>query len=479
MNQSARSYYKIVFVISMCVTCYSTSLLAQWQGYGFDWRYWSGNPSMHRQWQSSLYKYQNVDKYPELSKLYITDYIVNEIEKDIRIEAYLFPSLVADDVKVFTFEPKFRVPIHPRIYYQPTVFVQKELKDYEGLMQSNSISHEYASVFDKQYFISEARDNYVFSQPGNIQLSWDSIPDAPRIGDGFLERRSARDGINLLLRDNAYNTRPSLEKMRFSTGPWTLKGTENILLAQGYVENWVKGGESSISLGSDLRLMANYKKGKHEWDNYIIHKIGVVSTENDPGRVNNDLIEINTKYGHQASEKWYYSFLYNFKTQFFNGYEKDDVDREEPISGFFAPAYMSFAVGMDFKPDDKFTLLLSPITTRITIVADTVKYKEENYGIPKGKNYNAVNGISVVNNFAYQISREIKLSSRLDAFYQYLGKVKDNEDRQVQIDWEVIMDMRINRFLSTRLLGQVRYFTNESTRVQVRESFNITFSYTF
>jgi hypothetical protein len=67
----------------------------------------------------------------------------------------------------------------------------------------------------------------------------------------------------------------------------------------------------------------------------------------------------------------------------------------------------------------------------------------------------------------------------LDAFYQYLGKPKKGDDRQVQIDWEVIADLKINRFLSTRVLAHLRYFTNESDKIQFRENFNITFSYNF
>ncbi|MCU4156020.1 DUF3078 domain-containing protein [Carboxylicivirga sp. A043] len=469
-------------VIILLVFCFglSTLIKAQWQGVGFDWRYWSEEPSLHRPWQRRLFKYQDVDRYPQFNQLYIAEYIGQQVEEQKEFESYLFPPLKKYSIETYKFEPKFRMPILPDIWYQPQFYTKKELREYEELMRSTALSNKHKEKFSERFFISEARDNYVFTHPENIMHSWDSIPEPPRLGrGGFLKRRSARDGINLLLRDNAYDTHPSLEKIKFSSGPWTLKGTENILLSQGYVENWVKGGESSISLGSDLRLIANYKKGKHEWDNYIIHKIGVVSTENDPGRVNTDLIELNTKYGHKASEKWYYSFLYNFKTQFFYGYNKDDVDKETPISGFLAPAYMSFAIGMDFKPSSKYTLLLSPITTRVTLVNDIDKFDETDYGIAEGEKTNVVNGISIVNNLAYQVSKEVKLSSMLDAFYQYLGKVREGEERQVQIDWEVIADMRINRFLTTRILAHLRYFTNESNRVQIRESFNITFSYNF
>ncbi|WP_430817925.1 DUF3078 domain-containing protein [Carboxylicivirga sp. N1E11] len=428
-------------------------------------------------WYSSFYRYQTNEAKTTLKPMFLKDYIIKHVDRESIFAVHLFPPLVDKKVKTYRFAPKFRVPSYPEIKFVPRNSAEETLNAYQDFMQGQQLSKSYADVFSKRYFIAEAHDRFMFTHLSSMGAVWDSIPDAPKLGeDGFLERRSAQAGIRTLLHNHSYETQTNLEKISIKTGPWTFEGTENILLSQGYVDNWVKGGESNVSLGSDLRLTANYKKNKHEWDNYIIHKVGIVSTETEKGKVNTDLIELNTKYGLKASQKWYYSFLYNFKTQFFYGYDKPDGD---PVSGFLAPAYMSFAVGMDYKPDKKFTLLLSPITSRLTLVANTRKFDETDYGIQEGRNGNIVNGISVVNNISHNISREFKLSSRLDAFYQYLGKPDKDKDRRVQIDWEVILDMKINRFLSTRILGHLRYFTNESDKVQLRENFNINFSYNF
>jgi len=477
MNQFMRLCCQILFVTLMLLSSEKVLGQTQWQGLGLNWSYWSLQPTTYRPWQTSLYKFQNTSKYPHLENLYIAEYIAKKVERRKLFETYLFATLKTYEIETYKFEPKFRMPKYEDISFVAQDFVQKRLDDYQDLIHHRSVSKNFEDVFNQRYFISRASEKFIFTHLSHVSLSWDSIPEPPKIGkDGYLQRRSATEGISLWLRDQSYNAQPDLEKVSFNSGPWTFNGTENIMFSQGYVDNWVKGGESSVSLGSDLRLTANYKKGKHEWDNYIIHKVGIVSTETEQGKVNTDQIELNTKYGHKASERWYYSFLYNFKTQFFYGY---DGDNEDPVSGFLAPAYMSFAVGMDYKPNDKFTMLLSPITSRLTLVADTDKFDETNYGIPAGKNSLVVNGISVVNNFAYELTRQIKIESRMDAFYQYLGKPKENEERQVQIDWEVILDLKINRFLSTRMLAHLRYFTNESTQVQFRENFNITFSYNF
>ena len=251
-------------------------------------------------------------------------------------------------------------------------------------------------------------------------------------------------------------------------GPWFLDGTENVQLAQAHLENWVKGGENSINISSDLRFKAAYKRRTYTWESFVIHKLGVLSTEQEKSRVNDDLIELNTKFGVNATKRWYYSFMYDFRTQFFNGYDKKDIEHVTPISGFMAPAYMTFALGMDYKYGKTFTLLLSPLTSKLTMVRDTALINPARYKIPEGEKSVFLHGLSVTNSFTFKLSKQIKLSSKLDGFYQYLSA---ETDKQIQFDWEVILDMRINRLLSTRLIGQSRYYTNESLKVQSKESF--------
>ncbi|MCT4646659.1 MAG: DUF3078 domain-containing protein [Carboxylicivirga sp.] len=477
MNRNCSFTKKFYLALLLCVLFIPAKAQIHWQGVGLDWNELANSQALCRQWHKSLYANQVGSDSLRLRVSFLTKYIFRDIAKKEHLTAYLFPGLKEDHVKIFAFEPKFKMKKYPEIGYQPVNLLQKKLNNYQHLVNATHYSSSFEEVFRKRYYLTEIADDYAFNHPDKVHLSWDSIPDAPKLGeDGFLKKRSAVEGLSRLLKDHSYDTQPNLEKIKLTSGPWTLKGTENIMFSQGYVDNWVKGGENNVSLGSDLRLTANYKQEKHEWDNYIIHKVGIVSTEEERGKVNTDLIEINTKYGHKASKTWYYSFLYNFKTQFFYGY---DNSSEDPISGFLAPAYMSFAVGMDYKPNSKFTLLLSPITSRLTLVADTAKFNASKYGIPDGRSSYVVNGISVVNNLSHEITKEIKISSRLDAFYQYLGKPKEGDDRQVQIDWEVIADLKINRFLSTRVLAHLRYFTNESDKIQFRENFNITFSYNF
>lgn len=323
--------------------------------------------------------------------------------------------------------------------------------------------------------VEKVMEELVIDAPSMTGDLWDNIPEPPEydFGGGFINTNASRDRINQLFKGNSPDSRRQLEKKEVIKRPWSFSGTENIQFSQAFQENWVRGGENSISLLSDLRIQAQYKKNNVEWESYAIHKLGILNTEEKKSRVNDDLIELNSKYGLSASQKWYYSGLFNFRTQFFHGYKGSDELKENPISGFLAPGYMTMAVGMDYK-EKNFTLMLLPLTSRMTIVADTVKFDQTRYKIPEDKKIDNMGGASLVNNLKWKISDDFNFSSKLDFFYEYM-----RSQNQMQAEWEMILDMKINIFLSARVGTYLRYYTNESDYVQFRENLSISFSYRF
>lgn len=315
----------------------------------------------------------------------------------------------------------------------------------------------------------------LYEKPEYADELWSEIPDPPRFyyGEGYISHRSANESISSLLQWDSPETNKKLEKKKAIQRTWVYGGTENIQVSQAFQENWVKGGENSVALLSDLRLQARYKKNNVEWESYIIHKLGILNTEDKKSRFNDDLIELNSKYGLSAGKKWFYSGLLNFKTQFFNGYESSDTEKENPVSGFMAPGYLTMALGMDYK-EKNFTLMILPFTSKMTIVTDTVKFDQTRYKIPEDKKVDNMGGASIVNSFSKTIAKDFNLRSKMDFFYEYM-----RDDNQVQAEWELILDMQINIFLSTRIATYLRYYSNESDYVQFRENLSISFNYKF
>ncbi len=312
--------------------------------------------------------------------------------------------------------------------------------------------------------------------PSEVEYVWSQIPDPPKIDDdrARMNKRTVYDGFAELLQRADPETRHKLDRRDELKPTWVWGGTENVQFSQAYLQNWVKGGENSVALLSDLRVNAKYKKGDIEWESNAIHKLGVLSAGDNKTRINDDLLELNTKYGLSAGKKWFYSGVFNFKTQMFNGYQKSDVNLENPISGFMSPAYITASIGMDFKGSKNFTLLLLPFSLKLTTVLDTAKVDQTRYKIPKDRKSDWTGGASLVNKFNLKVSKEIGLVSNMDIFYGYFSG-----DKVTQVDWELLLDMRINVFLSTRIGTYFRYFSNESDKLQLRENLSISFRYSF
>ncbi|MFO7828180.1 MAG: hypothetical protein R6V23_06130 [Bacteroidales bacterium] len=50
--------------------------------------------------------------------------------------------------------------------------------------------------------------------------------------------------------------------------------------------------------------------------------------------------------------------------------KKYEKDASYVISGFFAPAYLQGALGMEYKPNEMFYFVLSPVAMKLTMVFD-------------------------------------------------------------------------------------------------------------
>ncbi|SFE56662.1 DUF3078 domain-containing protein [Thermophagus xiamenensis] len=388
-------------------------------------------------------------------------------------------SSVGLDVKKKVYQPftlslKYKYFDYPSILDYPSPYERTPLEAYLYFLKHPSGADTLIKIENARP-IEKIMQKTLVDAPYLVEEIWDEIPDPPKIvyGDGFIEKKSAHEEILRLLSVEGPDAKGKLNKRAGPDRPWTYGGTENIQFSQAFLENWAKGGQNSISLLSDLRINAKYKKENVEWESYAIHKLGFLSAEDQKSRVNDDLIELNSKYGVSAGKKWFYSGLINFKTQFFNGYSKNDVDKENPISGFMAPAYFTAALGMDYK-EKNFTLMLLPFTSKLTYVADTAKIDQTKYKIPEDKKSDTMGGASLVNSLKWSFAKDFNLSSKLDFFYEYMGT-----ENQVQGEWELILDMKINIFLKTRIATYLRYYSNESDKLQFKENLSIAFSYRF
>jgi hypothetical protein len=127
---------------------------------------------------------------------------------------------------------------------------------------------------------------------------------------------------------------------------WRTGGLFSSSFNQVSLMNWAAGGQDAMSLNNIVSLFAKYKKGHVAWDNTLDMGYGIVKQGDEKIRKNDDRLELNSKLGIQANEsKFYYTLLFNFRSQFAEGYNYPRTDSSLYISKFAAPAFTLFSLG--------------------------------------------------------------------------------------------------------------------------------------
>lgn len=260
---------------------------------------------------------------------------------------------------------------------------------------------------------------------------------------------------------------------------WKTGGLFTLNVAQGTLTNWVGGGDKfSLSAVSFLNLYAYYKKGRHAWDNTLDLGYGIVNTTSLGRRKSDDRIDLLSKYGYQLAPKWYASALFNLRTQFANGYSysKDSIGRDLKTltSASFAPAYILLSLGMNFKPVDYFSVFISPLTQRWTIVSNSVLSAEGAYGVIPGERSRSELGAFLTASFSREIAKNMVYTSRLDLFSNYR-----NDPQNVDLYFTNVLAMKVNKIISANINLDMIYDNNAIARLQVRQLLGVGLSAKF
>ena len=257
---------------------------------------------------------------------------------------------------------------------------------------------------------------------------------------------------------------------------WKKGGFIGVNFNQINLSQWSQGGENSLSLSSNVNLFANYAKDKTEWSNILDLGYGLLKSGTQGVRKNDDKIDFTSKYGHKMSAHWLYSALFNFKSQFANGYAYPNDSFV--ISKFLAPGYFTLALGFTYKPVDYFEVFISPATGKITMVSDTKLSDLGAYGVDPGKSTRNEFGAYLNMKFKKDIMENITLATKLELFNNYTDKDKNNA-KKIDVNWESSLLMKINNLFTASLNTVVIYDANVVERTQFKEVFGVGFGYKF
>ena len=268
---------------------------------------------------------------------------------------------------------------------------------------------------------------------------------------------------------------------------WKLGGLFAVTFSQSGFENWSAGGENNVVLNGKSLLFANYAKNKITWDNSANLAFGLSRQSSLGERKTDDLAEINSKFGLQATEKWYYSALLTSKTQFADGFEYPTADSSVLISRPFTPLKTTLALGMDFKPNEHLTIFLSPLSYENTYISDTSSNFPERYNIERGKNARNDFGFLIRAGYSKEIVKNLNILTRVDFSGAY-DRIEGAED--IDVNWEFLLTYNVFKVLSininTHLIwdNDVRFAGPDGqkesiTRLQFKEIFGAGIAYNF
>ncbi|WP_031528361.1 DUF3078 domain-containing protein [Dyadobacter crusticola] len=246
--------------------------------------------------------------------------------------------------------------------------------------------------------------------------------------------------------------------------------------------NWTGGGVNSVALGLFFNALKEKKQGKNAWRNDFQSQYGIVRNKGQQSRKNVDRIFFDTKYNRELTPAWSLFANVNFLSQFSAGYTYDDnpdsASVKRKVSGLLSPAYLTEAIGIEYRPVPYFFVDFAPGALRHTIVIDTDLYvntpDQNNYGVPIGRRVRTEAAlIQVVANFDKDIAKNVNLK------FRYLMYSSFKHPLNIDNRLDAQLTAKINRYVNVNLGAIVVYDEDQSNKIQFAQALSIGFLYQF
>ena len=277
-------------------------------------------------------------------------------------------------------------------------------------------------------------------------------------------------GGSLLLAFNSYAQElPAQDSVK----AWSVIGQNTLMLNQSAFSNWVAGGANNVGWQAGVNYNLTYEKDKDLWENIIILGYGMNNTQGVGNRKTQDVINLSTNYGRKISDNWYASVGAGLISQFAPGYEDGNNPEAKKISSFMSPGYVNVGAGFTYRPNENFTMTLRPANARFTFVTDRDLQWAGNYGLKNdGDSMLFQFGFLGTAQYKVKLMENINLQNNASVFSNYL----DHPERLV-LSYSGILNMKINRFVSTNVTLDLLYDHNQIRKTQLKQTLGIGFAY--
>jgi len=105
---------------------------------------------------------------------------------------------------------------------------------------------------------------------------------------------------------------------------------------------------------------------------------------------------------------------------------------------------------------------------------DTVRFNQTNFGISQSKKSKKELGAYVKSIFKIDFSEKINMENKVNLFINYLGKRE-----ALDVDYEMTLNMKINRLITTNINAHLVYDRDMSKKIQLKENLSVGMQYKF
>ncbi len=258
------------------------------------------------------------------------------------------------------------------------------------------------------------------------------------------------------------------------TVAWMHGGLINVGINQGFLHNWAAGGElASLAVNGIFNGYLVHYNHNVVWSNNLdlTYGLNYVYSNNFVPRKIDDRIDFTSKYGSgvKGEKSLFYTALFNLKSQFTKGFDYSVPNWDSmPTSGTLSPAYLTLALGLEYRKGNVLSLFLSPLAARATYAS--AKYTslgpQGAFGIPYGKTSKYDLGAYFSSRYNANLTKVISYSTRLDLYTNYLAKdtkditgsvIKRDDPRNIQVMWDNLITWKACKWIGLTFGCTVAY----------------------
>lgn len=243
--------------------------------------------------------------------------------------------------------------------------------------------------------------------------------------------------------------------------PWKWYTKWGLGFSTTQLTNWTQGGQDAFGLNLSCLASYDYADSIYSWDNDLQLGYGLVRQGQQDVQKSDDRIILSSRASRVTSTWYRYTGFVDFRTQFVDGFNYSSYDSAaasyQRISSFFAPAYLTTAIGADVSVTPELRFLIAPLSSRSTFVLDNRLVETGRlsgagvFGLPPGVRSHTNIG-SVVNiKIDWDVFQNVSLRTRFNGFMPF-----ESTDLWV-LTLENSLVMKVNSWLNVSWLADVFY----------------------